>query len=124
VYNQNHIVARQGRSVALKSDGTVVGWGYDGDGRIDIPEGLSDVVAISTGRYHNLALKSDNTVVGWGENAYWGGQIDIPEDLSDVVAISAAHGNFSLALKPNGTVVGWDIYLSCPIFTPTYNRTI
>ncbi len=36
-----------GFSLALKSDGTVVGWGDNASGNINIPAGLSNVVAIA-----------------------------------------------------------------------------
>jgi len=55
-------------NLALKKDGTVVGWGLYGFGQINIPAGLSDVTAIAAGDSHSLALKSDGTVVGWGNN--------------------------------------------------------
>ena len=55
-------------SLALKSDGTVVGWGATATGQTTIPAGLSGVIAIAAGYHHSLALKSDGTVVGWGDN--------------------------------------------------------
>jgi len=92
-------------SLALKSDGTVVGWGYsDGAGAETPPAGLSGVTAIAAGAVHSLALKSDGTVVAWGSDAF--GQTTVPAGLSGVTAIAA--GLFhSLALKSDGTVVGW-----------------
>ena len=91
-------------SLALKADGTVVGWGDNSYGQTNIPAGLTNVVAIAAGDYHSLALKADGTVVGWGDNSY--GQTNIPAGLTNVVAI-AAGGYHSLALKADGTVVGW-----------------
>ena len=84
---------------AHASGGTVIGWGYNLDGEVNIPADLSGVTAIAAGDLHSLALKSDGTVVGWGDNSY--GQLNIPADLSGVTAIAA--GDFhSLALKlPN-----------------------
>ena len=43
--------------LALKSDGTVVAWGYDSAGQVDVPAGLTNVVAISAGGAHSLALQ-------------------------------------------------------------------
>ncbi|MBN1392082.1 MAG: hypothetical protein JW947_04685, partial [Sedimentisphaerales bacterium] len=43
-------------SLALKSDGTIVGWGYDGYGQATPPAG-NDFVAVAAGGYHSLALK-------------------------------------------------------------------
>lgn len=97
-------VAVSSHFLALKSDGTVVGWGPNNRGQASIPAGLSGVTAIAAGGEHSLALLNDGTVVGWGRDNH--GQISIPVELQDVVAI-AARGDHSLALKADGTVVGW-----------------
>src|SRR5882724_654031 len=36
-------------SLALNRDGTISAWGYDGEGPIRVPSGLTNVVAISAG---------------------------------------------------------------------------
>jgi hypothetical protein len=93
--------------LVLKADGTVVECGSRRDGLIDVPDGLSDVVAIATGtdrEGHCLALRVDGTVVAWGENS--SGQCDVPRGLDDAVAI-AAGWRHSLALRAGGTVIGW-----------------
>ena len=64
------IAAGAYHSLALKADGTVVGWGENGYGQTTIPAGATNVVAIAAGDYHSLALKADGTVVGWGDNSY------------------------------------------------------
>ena len=94
-------------SLALKVDGTVVGWG-DGQiqfgGKIDVPIWVKDLVSIDLDGYFRLGLKSDGTVVAWGYNGQ--GQTNIPVNLDNVIQISA--GSFhSLALKEDGTVVAW-----------------
>ena len=101
-------------SLALKSDGTVIGWGNSSDAAaFQIPGGLSGVVAITTAPEHSLALKHDGTVVGWGSNIY--GQLAFPPGLTGVKAIAAgfgrsvlltqAHSDFATrALAANGTV--------------------
>lgn len=90
--------------LALKSDGTMIGWGRNNGGQTNVPAGLTNVVAIAAGSYHNLALRDDGTVAAWGTNSL--GQTNVPGGLSNVVAIAA--GNyFSLALKADGTVVVW-----------------
>ncbi len=48
--NDHHI------SLALKADGTVVGWGFNFYGGLDVPPGLSNVVAVAAGGGHCLAL--------------------------------------------------------------------
>ena len=98
------IAAGEYHSLALKNDGTVVGWGYNFDLEATPPAGLSGVVAIAAGELHSLALKNDGTVVGWGDDQF--GQASPPAGLAGVVAISACVEH-SLALKDDGTVVGW-----------------
>jgi alpha-tubulin suppressor-like RCC1 family protein len=110
------------RAIALKKDGTVTHWGEETTYKdATPPAGLSNVVAIAAGQGHSLALKNDGTVIGWGFNdvgqatgssttndpniptgqVMIGGQV-----LSDVASIAANH-RYSLALKKDGTVVGW-----------------
>ena len=91
-------------SLALKSDGTVVGWG-----QTTVPSGLNNVVAISAGWYHSLALKGNGEVVEWGYS-YTGsgnpGGILKPAQLKNIVALDAGEYH-SLTLLANGRVVGW-----------------
>jgi alpha-tubulin suppressor-like RCC1 family protein len=98
------IAAGGWHSLALRTGGTVVGWGYNRYGQSTPPSGLSNVVAITAGGSHSLVLRSDGTVVAWGYNSH--GQASPPEGLSNIVAI-AAGWDHSLALRSGGTVVGW-----------------
>ena len=115
-------------SLALKSDGTVLAWGENGDGQLGdgspswsrgigpVPvKNLTGVVALAAGYWHSLALKSDGTVWTWGTNGK--GQLgdgttnaqSVPvqvSGLTGVIAI-AAGTDFNLALKSDGTVWGW-----------------
>src|SRR5204863_7101226 len=76
------IAAGADHALALKSDGTVFGWGSDNNGQstgVVVPgstnglvafsgQVLSNVVAIAAGDGFSLGLRSDGTVVGWGQN--------------------------------------------------------
>ena len=94
-----------GHVLVVKSDGTVSATSATGDnsaGQINVPAGLSGVVAVAAGSDSSMALKSDGTVVEWG--ASWMGRA--PTGLTGVVAI-ARGTDHALALKSNGTVVAW-----------------
>jgi uncharacterized delta-60 repeat protein len=84
--------------------GSVVAWGRNDYGQTNVPEDLTNAVALTAGVYHSLALKNDGTVVAWGYNNY--GQSTVPSDLTGVVALAAGSGH-SLALKSDGTVTAW-----------------
>ena len=115
-----------GTSLALKSDGTVWGWGSSFTGALGegissnvlTPvkvAGIANVVQIDLGEGHSLALKPDGTVWAWGDNFY--GQLGdgsrssnkTPTQvagLNNVMQVfAAAVGSF--ALKSDGTVQGW-----------------
>ncbi len=98
------VSASRDHVLALRADGTLLGWGYEGDKHTQPPAGLSNVVAVAAGMLHNLALKSDGTVVAWGFDG--AGMTRVPAGLGGVVAVAA--GDFhSLALTRGGRVVGW-----------------
>ena len=71
------IAAGLSHGLALRSDGSIIGWGagksgqtgWPNFGQADPPEG-NNFVAIAAGYYHNLALKSDGSIVCWGANWY------------------------------------------------------
>ena len=56
---RDQLAAGAYHNLALKSDGTVVGWGYNGEGQVSVPDGLSNVVSVAAGFYHSLALKAE-----------------------------------------------------------------
>jgi hypothetical protein len=91
-------------STSSTTPGQVVAWGNNWYGVATVPAGLSDVIAIAAGGYHNLVLRSNGTVVAWG-SSYWG-QATVPAGLSDVTALDAGDIH-SLALRSDGTVVAW-----------------
>jgi alpha-tubulin suppressor-like RCC1 family protein len=113
----NTVAVSLGRShgLALRSDRTVTGWGWNLFGQatggepferavkaetVRIGGGvLSNVVAIAAGHEFSLALKTDGTLATWGQNY-------IPKELTNAVAIAAA-GYSSAAVRTDGSVVAW-----------------
>jgi hypothetical protein len=51
--------------VALKRDGTVVGWGLNSFGQSTAPDGLRDIMAIAAGGLHTVVLKSSYSFGGF-----------------------------------------------------------
>ncbi len=130
------IAANAGRSFALCSDGTLVGWGENhfgqlGDGTttdrstpvVVATGGVlagKTIVSIAAGAFHTLALSSDGTLAAWGWNAL--GQLGdgTTTDRLTPVAVTTsgvlsgktimslrAGYAFSLALCSDGTLAAW-----------------
>ena len=68
-------------TLALKSDGTVVGWGLDDYDTISGISNLSDIIAIDAGEHrHSLAITKQGTVKAWGYSPY--GEVNVPLNLN------------------------------------------
>jgi len=119
------VAAGAGHSLALKADGTVIGWGWNHAGaatgvpttnspnNLDFYSSgqvqvggcvLSNVASIAAGHGYSLALKKDGTVVAWGRMVNDLYPATVPEGLSNVVAISAGAEDFCLAITTNAAV--------------------
>ncbi len=99
----SQIVSVGSHSLVLKSDGKVVGWGYNSTGATTIPNDLGPISALAAGGLYSVALTTNGTLRGWGFD--YQGRLPVPT-ASDIVSVSAgdAHG---LALKRDGTVISW-----------------
>lgn len=121
------IAAGDSHSLALLADGTVMAWGSDSSYQLGtgtsanyalfpqpIPSAtLSNVVAITAGKYHSLALLADGRVKGWGSGNY--GQLGTgsgtfrptPEFIlgSNIAAVSTGPCSLStFVVRDSGTV--------------------
>ena len=122
------VAAGVAHALALKQDGTVWSWGWNGEGQLGDGStsnraapvqvsGLSDVVAISAHFRHSLALKRDGTVWAWGNNSY--GTLgnatfvssQVPVQVLSLLGVTdiAAAAYHSVALKQDGTVWAWGL---------------
>jgi hypothetical protein len=86
------------------SDGTVVTWGSNGAGQLNVPAPNAEFVAVAGGSLHSLGLRADGSIVAWGRNN--DGQLNVPAPNTGFVAVSA-NQRHSLGLKGDGSVVGW-----------------
>jgi alpha-tubulin suppressor-like RCC1 family protein len=121
------VAAGYEHGVALKSDGTVWTWGYNGSGQLGYGTrdgglhrtpaqvgGFSGFVAISASGYSTLALQSEARGAAWGNNEFGtlgntGGTSSVPtavDALTGLAAVSAG-GYHSVAVRSDGTVWTW-----------------
>ncbi|MDP9232120.1 MAG: ATP-binding cassette domain-containing protein, partial [Actinomycetota bacterium] len=117
-----------GHALAVKANGTVVGWGINNQAQLGLGHsgelvltptkvpGVTDATAVAAGNNHSLALKKDGTLLVWGENG--DGQLGTGSPgvgrqsaarLTTVRHVKkiAANGNRTYALLRDGTVWGW-----------------
>jgi alpha-tubulin suppressor-like RCC1 family protein len=109
------IAAGSHHSVALRSDGSVVAWGFGREGQLGNggttdqhapvqvlgvggSGGLTNIVAITGGSAHSLALRSNGTAVAWGRDQ--SGELGDSAALADAASpvLVATSGVAALAL--------------------------
>ncbi len=91
-------------TLAVRADGTVIGWGDNSAQLLNVPEGLSNVVALSVGAFgeNAMALRADGTVWEWDRVV-----TNTHPELSNVVAVASANGYRGAVLHLDGTVTAW-----------------
>jgi hypothetical protein len=99
------IAAASYHSLALRSDGTIVAWGDNSYGQIEIPPDVTNIIGVSAQGINSVALKDDGTVVRWGRYSD-GTELLVPPGVSNVVAIVAGVWDL-VALQAGGTVISW-----------------
>ena len=87
-------------SVALSTDGTLYGWGYDYDGQASPPDGT--YIQIAAGGEHACAVTTESQVVCWGGNDY--SQASSPNaEMSQITA----GANHTCGIDPTGKIHCW-----------------
>jgi len=90
-------------AVAVRQDGTIVSWGWDGYGQVSAtPPGTFSAVA--AGYTHSVAIRTDGSLESWGSNLY--NQVSSTPSGNDYVAVAAAT-DYSIAIRSDGTMVAW-----------------
>jgi alpha-tubulin suppressor-like RCC1 family protein len=107
-------------SLALRSNGTVVAWGYNSYNQTNVPSTLTNATAVAAGLFHSMALRSNGTVAVWGNSSY--SQTTVPASATNVTAIASGWYH-CLALRSNGTVVAWGAGTSQGL-PPNYGQSI
>ena len=97
----NTVAAGLYHSLALRADGSLVGWGWNDYGQAQAPEG--EFTTMAGGTWHSVALRRNGTLCGFGKNEF--GECDAPEG-DDFIAVAAGLEN-SLAVRADGSLVGW-----------------
>ncbi|MBS0197159.1 MAG: hypothetical protein JSR77_10410 [Planctomycetes bacterium] len=95
-------------SIALLSDGTVVAWGDNSNGQLNVPALPPGVTytGVGAGFAHSIALRSNGTAVAWGWNGL--GQCNVPALPPGVTYTFVEAGErHSVALRSDGTAVAW-----------------
>ena len=88
---------------AVKSDGTVVCWGYNEDGQSTPPPSPPALFTqVSGGESHTCAIKNDNTLVCWGDNS--NNQSEPPAGAFVQVSAGAEH---TCGLSAGGVLDCW-----------------
>jgi alpha-tubulin suppressor-like RCC1 family protein len=122
------IAARYYHTIAIKADGSLWAWGYNGDGELgdnsttNVTTGPKLISAtgwagskIAAGWYHTRVLKADGSLWGWGYNYYGelgdGTTTDklVPTRIgtdTDWSAIAAGE-YFTLGVKTDGSLWAW-----------------
>ena len=94
------IAAGGEHSVAVRSDGTVVGVGSNRFGQINV-DGWHDIVEVAAGASHTVGLRSDGIVVATGSSR--DGRRDVGS-WNNIIAV-AAGGSHTVGLRLDGSVV-------------------
>ena len=124
-------------AMAIKTDGSLWAWGWNGDGRLGngyianesstiedriqtVPiKIMEDVVSVSVGSSHTMAIKTDGSLWAWGHND--SGQLGdgtfttlgndngrrTPVKIMDSVAFVSAGYRHTMAIKTDGSLWAW-----------------
>jgi len=96
------VAAGDYHNIALRNDGSLVGWGDPKYGAAKVPAGRN-YAAVAAGGNFSLALTTDGALKAWGDNS--SGQCKVPNE-HDFVAMAAGAAH-AVALRADGSLVAW-----------------
>ncbi len=93
-------------AVLALADFVVVAWSGNDYDPGNVPQGLTNIVAIAASQFdsHCLALENDGTLLEWGEDSP--GDTVAPTGLGHVLSFAAGSAS-SVAVESGGVVVAW-----------------
>jgi len=115
-------VAVNGHTMAIREDGTLWGWGNNGDGENGTGAARAAPTqvgtdnnwrSVSTGRSHTMAIRNDGTLWGWGsntnsENGTGAGRAAPAQVGTDNNWQSVSAGSsYTMAIRNDGTLWAW-----------------
>ncbi|MBX3378277.1 MAG: hypothetical protein KF678_14880 [Phycisphaeraceae bacterium] len=107
------LAVNSSHGLALRPDGTMVGWGANFFGQSTPQPGVYTQVA--AGLDHSVALRSDGVAVSWGRNLF--GEATTPPGT--FVQISAGYSS-SAGVRPDGSIHVWGGLGGTPVPPGTY----
>jgi hypothetical protein len=128
--NVTAVAAGDYHTLALRNDGTVWNWGYNGYGQLgdstttqrSVPvqvSGMTGGLAVAGGTNHSISIKSDGTLQAWGDNSY--GQLGNTSTADSTVPVAGTVVGFS-PVPPIGSALKFVTVTSCRI-ADTRNAT-
>jgi LPXTG-site transpeptidase (sortase) family protein len=88
----------------IKADGSIVCWGSNDYGQLEVPSPNAGFLQVSNGEYHSCGLKNNGSVVCWGQNS--SGQLNVPGLNQDFTQVSAGF-NHTCGRKSDGSITCW-----------------
>jgi alpha-tubulin suppressor-like RCC1 family protein len=114
-----------GYTLAIRTDGTLWGWGANSVGQLGLGDttsrhspvqvGTDTWKQVAAGDGYTLAIRTDGTLWTWGEN--WWGQLGLGDTIDRLVPAQVgtaanwkevtASGSHTLAIRTDGTLWAW-----------------
>ena len=92
--------------LGITRSGSVIGWGAESFGQLNIPD-ITNVVQVVAGNSYSAALRNDGRVFEWGSHtAAVGKLIQKPANLERIVSLAGGLTHI-LGITSKGSVVGW-----------------